>query len=134
MLLVDHQEGKILYWSKNRRARPDNDVGIAAMNAVPLFCPLVICQAGMQNCNLLSENTMQVGGRGGRESYFGNQKNRGASLGKHGLHGRKVDCGFTRSRNSMQQRHREASLVYAGFNRLQCLSLRGIQVLSSKVR
>src|SRR5437763_2464342 len=104
------------------------------MDPMPLFSSLVVREPGMQNGDLFSEYAVQVGGRGGRKSYFGNQQNRGASLREDRLHRRQIYGSLAGPGHAMQQRYREAPFADARLNRIQCAGLRGVQMFACEVR
>ena len=49
LLLIENNEAKIAYGSKNCRTGPNNNVGMTVANGKPLIIALSIRQRGMQN-------------------------------------------------------------------------------------
>ena len=57
MLLVYNQHPELLYWSKDRRTRTDNNIRFAFLDAMPLVITFTITQPTMKQRDPFSEAT-----------------------------------------------------------------------------
>ena len=80
VFLVDDDEAEALDRRENCGARADDDVDVAATDALPLVVTLAIREAAMLNCHALAERAPEAAGNRRRERDFGNEHEHAASM------------------------------------------------------
>ena len=111
VLFVDDDQREIGDRREDSRTRAHDHARFAALDAMPLLRALFVGERGMQDRNFVAEDLMQIGGNGGREADFRNQKNGGAARFKHRAHAGEINRRLARARYAVQKHAGKLSRV-----------------------
>ena len=80
VLLVDDDQAERAQRREHRRPRADDDVDVAAADALPLVVALAVGEAAVLDGDALAERAAERGGNGGRQRDLRHQQQHAASL------------------------------------------------------
>src|SRR5207237_1748272 len=107
VLLVDDDEADALERRKDGRARADDDVDVAAADALPLIVALAVAEAAVLNGDAVAERRAEERGRRRRERDLRDQHQDAASGIADGSRETNVDLGLAAAGDAVQQRDAE---------------------------
>jgi hypothetical protein len=100
VLLVDDDQPEPAHRREHRRARADDDAGLARRDPLALVAPLGLGQAGVEHGDPLAEARLEAAERLRGERDLGDEHDRAQSPLERGRAGLEVDLGLAAARRS----------------------------------
>ena len=117
MLLVDDDQADVLERREHRRARADDDVDVAAADALPLVVALAVGEAAVLDGDALAERLAEQRGGGRRQRDLRHEHQHAAAGVADAGREAEVDLGLAAAGDAVQQRDAELRGVPASVRR-----------------
>jgi hypothetical protein len=107
VLLVNDDQSHLLERREHRRAGADDDIDVAAADALPLVVALAVGETAVLDRDALAERLAEEGGGGRGQGDFGDEHQRPSTGGAHGGRQADVDLRLAAAGDAVQQRDAE---------------------------
>ena len=123
MLLVNHNQSHLLEWREHRRAGADDDIDVAAADALPLVVALAVGKAAVLDGDAVAERVAEDGGHRGGKGDLRHQDQHAASAAADRGREAQVDFRLAAARHAVEEGDAE---VAGGGQRAEAIEGRGL--------